>query len=103
MARERVPCLLPPRPAVALRAPEPRLRVDDLRVRGIRELAPDAAGVDDADREPCDREHESGDAGHAFDADSSLARDLSMLEELRRARRGARPGEQDEGEDPTVV
>ncbi len=52
VARERVPRLLPPDPAVALRRAEPVARVQHLRVRRIRELAPDATREDDADREP---------------------------------------------------
>ena len=103
MARERVPRLLPPDPAVALRRAEPVARVQHLRVRRIRELAPDATREDDADREPGNRERERSETRDALDADAPVGRHLAPAQQPCRARDERRTGDHHEREDQAVV
>src|ERR1700730_16247446 len=103
MSRKSMPRLLPPHPPVALCAPEPRRRVDDLRVAGVRELVPDTSSEGDAQRDGRDCERERGNSCDSFDSDTQLRTEGTRPESVCTGCNEPRAREHDERENPPVV
>ena len=104
MPGERVPGLLPPRPAVArVRAGEVRGVVRKLRRRRVREVAPDVTREGDAHGKPGERDDERRDARDPLDAGAPLSRDRVASDEACSEGDEERARDEHEREDPAVV